>query len=675
MDRAAPRHPPDLRRLRPDRGSTSAPAGWAAALALGALLASGCMAARGTPDEPVVLSFHLEGVKAVDAEDLRLKLATQPSGRYRWSQAWRLDPDALAVDKRRVEAYYRERGYYRAKVDSVDVVPAGEGRVRVAFRIVEGPPVKVARLVVTGLEDAPEARAKAGRLRLREGEVFTEAAYDATRAQLAMALSSTGYAIATVTQQARVLPDEGTAEVGYQVVPGPRFKFGRVFVAGTAAVPRGRIADQAALEIRQGDWYDEARLSRAQTRVFDLGVFAGVRVSRGNPDPETKTVPVVVSVREAAFKTVRVGPGLGFEMTRWEAQALASWTHRNFLGDLRKLQLDLKLGYAWIPNPFDRKREGPVVLLSSEFTQPFALGRQVDASARIELERSLEEAYGFYSERLKLGTPVRLASRWTFLPSYNLEVYQMTDLVTSAGLPPVQFQNCPGDVCLLSYLEQRVAWDGRDDPIMTRRGLYASLSLQEGFHLGGAGYSYFRFMPEGRAYVPLNQDTVVAARLRLGALIPIAETGAAPLQALFTSGGPLQMRGYATQRLSPMALQDDLWVATGGNGVLDAGLELRTSYTGNLGGAFFLDAGNVSDASSNPAQYQQVLDLTKLQLAVGTGLRYLTPFGPLRVDVALRVPTVWSAGVPFNERFPPVPGDSGHREPIAALHLSLGEAF
>lgn len=675
MERAASRHPRAAPASRPARGSRAAPAAWAAALALGALLSSGCLAARGTPDEPVVLSFHLEGVKAVDADDLREKLATQPSGRYRWSDAWRLDPDALAVDKRRVEAYYRERGYYQAKVAAVDLVPAGEGRVRIAFRIVEGPPVKVARLTVTGLDEAPEAKAKAGKLRLAEGAVFTEAGYDATRAQLAAALSSTGYAIATVTQQARVLPEEGTAEVAYQVVPGPRFKFGRVFVSGTSAVPRGRIADQAAIEVRQGDWYDEARLSRAQTRVFDLGVFAGVRVTRGNPDPETKTVPVVVSVREAAFKTVRVGPGLGFEMTRWEVQGLASWTHRNFLGDLRKLQLDLKVGYAWIPNPFDRKREGPVFLYSTEFTQPFALGRKVDASARVELERSLEESYGFYSERLKLGTPVRLAPRWTFLPSYNLEIYQMTDLVTSAGLPPIQFQNCPGDVCLLSYLEQRLAWDGRDDPIMTRRGLYAALSLQEGFHLASAGYTYFRVMPEGRAYTPLSQDTVLAARLRFGALIPISETGSAPLQALFTSGGPLQMRGYATQRLSPMVLQDDLWVATGGNGVFDGALELRTTYSGNLGGAFFVDAGNVSDASSDPTQYRQVLDLSRLQFAVGTGLRYLTPFGPLRVDVAMRVPTNWASGVPFDERFPPVPGDSGHREPIAALHLSLGEAF
>lgn len=665
MPRPTPRHAP----------SRHAPAGRLLALALLLGPAAGCLKARGTPDEPVVISFHLEGVEAVDAVDLRNRLATQPSGRYRWSEAWRLDPDALATDRRRVEAYYRERGYYQAKVEKVDVMPAGEGRVRIGMRIVEGPPVKVVRLTVTGLDEAPEARKKAGRLALREGQVFTEAAYDAARAELVGALSSTGYAVATVSQQARVLPEEGTAEVRYDVLPGPRFRFGRVFVAGTAAVPRHRIADQAGIEIRQGDWYDEARLARVQTRVFDLGVFAGVRVSRGTPDPETRTVPVVVAVREAPFRTLRVGPGFGFQVTRWEAQGLASWTDRNYFGELRRVQVDLRAGYAWIPNPFQRKREGLVGLLGLEFSQPGALTRRVDASVRVELEKSLEEAYGFYSERLRLGTPIRLAPRWTFVPSYNLEVYQLQDLVLDAGAPPVQFQNCPGDVCLLSYLEQRLSYDRRDDPITTTRGFYAAISVQEGFHLAGAGYTYLRFLPEVRGYLPLGQRTVLAARVRVGALIPLGEPEAAPVVALFTSGGPLNMRGYGTQRLSPMTYQDSLWVPTGGNGLLDGSLELRTPISGNLGGALFVDAGNVSGASALPTEYQRALDLSQLQLAGGLGIRYATPFGPLRVDVAMRVPTDWSAGVPFAHRFPTVPGDSGHREPIAALHLSLGEAF
>jgi translocation and assembly module TamA len=145
--------------------------------------------------------------------------------------------------------------------------------------------------------------------------------------------------------------------------------------------------------------------------------------------------------------------------------------------------------------------------------------------------------------------------------------------------------------------------------------------------------------------------------------------------ALFTSGGAISMRGYGSQRLSPMVLQDGKWIPTGGNGLLEGSLEVRKELDGNLGLVVFMDAGNVSDASGSPSEYRSAFDLTRLQLALGAGLRYRTPFGPFRVDGALRLPTDYGAGVPFNERFPAVPGSSGHREPIATLHITLGEAF
>jgi translocation and assembly module TamA len=644
-------------------------------------LLAGCSTPRGTGDEPVVTRLDLKGVKGVDAEALAQRLATHGPDCVLWGMGcdwFRLDPDALSVDKRRVEAFYRERGYYGAAVERVDLVPAGEGRVRVALHVREGAPVRVARVVVEGLEDAPAAQAQAGKLAIAVGDVFSEAAFDRGRAQLQAALVSTGWADAKVTQSAQVLPEEGTAEVRYQVEAGARYRFGRVFVAGTAAVPKQKVIARASREVKTGDWYDEKKLERAQTRVFDLGVFSGVRVSRAPVDEARAAVPVVVSVREAPFRTVRVGPAIGFQINRWEVQGVASWTHRNWLGSLEKLQLDLRAGYAWIPDPFSPSREGFVGQLSTEFSQPGVIGDLIDLTIRVELERSLEEAYAYNSVRFRVGTPLRLARQWTLVPSYNSEVYRMDSVVGTPDTVPPQLRNCPNDVCLLSYLEQRVIWDGRDDPINTTRGEYASLSVQEGFRIGNNGYNYLKIQPEFRHFQPLGRDTLLAARARIGAIIPLGEEGPAPVMALFTSGGPLSMRGYGAGRLSPMTLQDGRWVPTGGNGLLDASLEVRKAFTPSLVGALFLDAGNVSDvvdADGHATPWVKVLDPTLLQLALGVGLRYRTPLGPARFDVAMRLPTDWSSSVPWNQRFPPVPGSSNHREPIAALHLSLGEAF
>jgi translocation and assembly module TamA len=642
-----------------------------AAVAL--VLCAGCLHARGTAEEPAVLSVELEGVKAVDQDDLRSRLATQASDRWVWGETRRLDPDALAYDRRRVLAYYKERGYYRATVDEPEVRPDGEDRVRVVIRVHEGSPVRVTKVEVEGLDAAPEARARVPKLALAPGQVFTWADYDAAGDQLRKALGSSGHATGTVTPSAVVRASEGTAEARYAVEPGPRYRFGPVSVEGTAAVPEGKIAARAEHVVKPGDWYDERRLEQVEDRVKEFGVFVGVRASRGTPDPEHGEVPVVVNVREGPFRTLRIGPGIGFQPSRWDVLGQATWVDRNWLGDLRQLKLDLRGGYAWIPNPVSPIRKGFVGKAAVNFLQPAALSDAVDLSATVELEKSLEQAYGSVSQKFRFGTPFRPAQRWTVVPSYNFEIYELTDVVGDPANLPVQ--NCPQRLCVLSYLEQRVTWDRRDNPLVTTEGTYLSLSLQEGFPTGGQGYVYFRFFPEARLFEPLGPKTVLAARARVGAIVPIGETGPAPLVALFTGGGPNSMRGYGTDRLSPMVDQDGTWVPTGGNGLLDASVELRRSLGGSLVGAVFLDAGNVSTASGKPTQYTEIFDLSKLQLALGVGVRYRTPVGPFRADFAVRLPNDFSKGVPFQERFPPVPGSSGHREPIAVLHVALGEAF
>jgi translocation and assembly module TamA len=642
------------------------------------------------------MRVHIAGARAFDEEDIVAKLATHESERplpvpvvgpivhqveleLGDVAVALLDREALSVDRRRVEAFYRERGYYEARVTDVEVVPAGRGRVDVTLHVSEGRPVRVAKVTVEGLEDAPEAALRLGKLPLQVGDVFSEAAYDAARDAIRGALRTTGWATAEVEQRATVLPEPATAEVVYRAAPGRRWKVGPIFIAGTSVLPRDRIREQVLGAVTPGEWFDESRLPVAQARVFGLGVFGAVRVSRGQPDERRGTIPVVVAVREAPFRTLRFGPGLGFEAIRWDVQALVGWQHRNFFGELRRFGTEARVGYAWIPNPLNPTKEATVGLVAADFSQPGALTRYVDLSARLELEKGIEQAYDFYSERLRLGLPLRIAPRWTLFPSYNLEVYQVSNYgeVFDPGDPTGgrTLENCVGSVCLVTYLEQRIAWDGRDNPVNTRRGLYVGFAVQEGFGIGAYGYQYLRFLPELRAFRPLGRRMVLAARARVGALIPVNEQGEPPLVARFLAGGPVSMRGYYTRRLAKMVLDDaGEWVPVGGNGLVEGNVEVRYDTSGNLGLALFLDGASVSDASGAlPSTWQRTL--SEPQFAAGLGLRYRTPFGPVRLDVGVRLPD----GI-FSGDFPAVPftaypDGTPHSEPIVAVHLSLGEAF
>ena len=646
-----------------------------------ALATAACLHARGTPQRPAVTSFDIEGTHAISAGDLRDRLVTQPSGRWLWQEAQYFDEDAFENDKRRIVRYYQARGYYDARVVSAEVVPDGVGRVKIKVRISEGEPVRVASIEMPGIDQAPEARERLGRLPLRPGDVFTEEAYDATRAAILKALTTTGWARAEVSQEARVDPAAHQAYLRFTLVPGERYKFGDVFVAGASAVPRARIREEAERVARPGATYDSDDLAKVQARVFDLGVFGGVRVAAGEPEGKSDELPLVLSVRESPFRTIRLGPGFTMQATQfWEVDAIAGWTHRNWLGGLRKLSLDARVGYAWAPNWWNAEKRGPVGLLTADFTQPGMFARIVDLNLHTELERGLEPAYDFWAERFRIGTPVRFGRIATIIPSFNVELYQLTGSI-SQGDPTtgsvLLLQTCPGrnpNACLLSYFEQRFTLDLRDDPILTTKGFYFGISLQEGFSFRGNGSSYLRVLPEARAFANLPHHLVLAGRARVGIAQPLAG-GDVPIVAKFMSGGPTQMRGYYTRALSPVILYNGYYLPVGGNGLIDGSVELRFPISGNLGGAVFLDFGNVT------SRVAEALDVANLQYAVGAGLRYMTVFGPIRLDIAGRLPRLNDGqpgvqleqlGLPLND---PQSVIGVHHDPILSVHLSIGEAF
>jgi translocation and assembly module TamA len=655
-----------------------------------ALAACAVRLKRGTAERPAITSFQISGTHAVSSGDLAGRLATEASDGFFWHFFWRetryFDEDAFANDKRRVLRYYQSLGHYGAKIASAEVVPDGGGFVKVRVRVEEGPPTRVVDLVVEGLDAAPEAARKAGKLPLKKGDVFTEAAYDATRVALLAALSSTGWAKAEVAQAAQVDPVLAEARVRYTVTPGARYRFGNVFVAGAAVVPRARIREEAELGIRVGDVFDATDLPKIQGRVYDLGIFGGVRVSPGPADEAKKTLPIVVAVREAPFRTVRAGPGITIQNTRQEADLMAGWTHRNWFGGLRKLSLDARVGYAWLPRIINPTKKNFVGLATADFTQPGIIGRRIDLNVRAELERGLEPAYDFFAERLRVGLPIHFGRLLSITPSVNLELYQLSGGLGQADVNTgsvLLLRTCPGqnpNLCLLSYLEQRVAVDLRDNPIVTHRGFYFAMSVQEGFSAFGNGSSYLRLLPEARAFASLPFGLVLAGRLRLGFVNVLRGSSDVPIVAKFTSGGPNFMRAYYTRDLSPVfpSIQNGTltYVPVGGNGLVDGSAEVRFPVAGSVTGAAFLDFGDVRLSAA------ESINAANLQYGAGVGLRYNTLFGPLRVDVASRLPTAKG-----DDRWPGVQivqiqqgggvqaTGAVHHAPIVSVHLSIGEAF
>jgi translocation and assembly module TamA len=493
------------------------------------------------------------------------------------------------------------------------------------------------------------------------------------------------------------------------VVPGVRYRFGEVQVnpATAGRVEPWRVSEQAEEVVSDEEFYSDTAREEVEAQVLKMGVFGAAKVSLLPGDPAQGTVPLKIDLQEAPFHAVRAGFGIGFEPARNDAHVIGEYTHRDFLGGLRKLELRSSLGYAFLPNAYTVvgggdavTKHGPVALLTGNLTQPRLLHPHVSALLRLELERELEPAFSDYGARFKVGVTWQPWSWLALTPSYNLEVYRLDQGAVSLGsASPALLFGCP-EICVLSFFEQRVELDRRDNKQDPRTGYLLGLSLQEGGGPLGGSFSYLRVLPEARGYLSMLEDKrlTFSLKLRLGTLLPASgDSLSSPIVSRFFSGGD-SMRGFSTRRLSPMQLvektrlrEDSVYSAEalpiGGNGLFESQVEVRYSLTEKLRVATFLDLGFVTTES---------LDFTRaryfsqsLLAAVGAGVRYLTPVGPVRLDFAYRLPHVGPplqtyAGADASLTYQQSQGcfgigsgslQGGAPEGPCALHLSIGEAF
>lgn len=677
-----------------------------ALIGLGALVALSACATVPERDPaqeyPILDEVRIEGAQQVSEAEIKEGILLAGPG---WIPSWvpfgpepqRFDPNAWQADLRRIERFYQARGYYQARVLSDEVNPTRPGHVSLLVRVEEGAPTRIGRRIITGLEGLPpehQAAVLAG-LPLSEGELFLESDWAAAKEQLPSRLRELGYAEAIADGEAQVDVESRIAEVRLEVTPGPRYRFGKLFVINPdGKVPRQRIEATARGAIREGDWFNETALAEAQARLLAMGVFGAVKVNRGAPDRALQEVPVVVDVREAPFHTRRVGGGVGLDQNHQEVRGLFEWTNRNFFGGLRRLTFGAKLGYAVLPSIVavaardERAKHGLVGEARIEFEQP--LTSTLSIQSALLGERGLEPAYDFNGVSGKVGVVWRPRPELSIYPSVNVDLYRLSSQVPLDGRSADKTFGCPL-TCVLAYAEQTIEYDRRDDRMEPRSGFYAALSLQEGGGpRDGATFTYLRLLPEIRGYTSFGagKRLTLAGKLKAGTLLRSSDVPS-PIVARFFSGGGASMRGFNTRRLSPLVAvagapgqANGETLPVGGNGLFEASTEVRYNVSGDLVLAAFLDVGNV---------WEGPLELPTprgLHYAVGLGIRYRTPLGPIRLDVARRLPLgpELSVAQPSPPISYPATGDCfgiggggprypGSPEGVCALHISVGEAF
>ncbi len=415
-----------------------------------------------------------------------------------------------------------------------------------------------------------------------------------------------GHAKATVTdQQITARHQSATLDARLRINPGPRLRFGPLRVDGASAVRRDRIIEIAGLP--EGQTYSPKELQDAAARLRRTGTFRSVALIEDEEVGPDGTLPV--TARVADNKPRRFG--FGGELATIEGLTLSGfWLHRNFFGGAESLRVDAEVG------GIGGDTGGIDYVLRARYGRPATFNEDTNFFATTEFEQ-LDQS-NFFSRQFSVGAGIeRFASDER---RYTLGV----------GLRRAKTRDFFGeDNYTLFLVPASVTFDYRDNDLDARNGYYADARLTPFLALSGTDSGLLTEL-DIRGYRSFGEvrPTTLALRAQLGSVAgPSLED--APADFLFYSGGGGTVRGHEFESLGVRVGpgEDDI---VGGRAFLGLSAELRIRTSGALGFVGFVDAGYIGR--------EDFLDGSgEWQTGAGVGIRYATPIGPLRVDLA--VPT------------------------------------
>lgn len=572
----------------------------------------------------VVGSVDIEGADAVSAKDLRAAMQTRTR---RWFAFWRprppFDPATFENDLDNLRATYRSRGYYHATVEHDVELPAEGDVLRLVIYVDEGPPVRVAEVTVRVTDDPDDTvpRPPAADLALEPGDVFTEERYDRMRAQLRAWYRTRGRARVAVAKKARVDVRTNEADVAYTVTMGPPSVFGPITVTGVEAIDEDVVRREIAFA--PGEPFSEGAIEKTRRQLEALRLFHSVRLVED--EGASREVGIDVRLMEAPQREVRFG--IGYDTVE-QVRGIAAWRNYNFLGGARQL------GFAARVSLLRRS-------ITADFLQPHFPTQHSRVRLAVSQEQLDEDTYTLLQTR---GLP---RIEWDIRPDLSVFGFYRAELDFLSDVPfPVEraLPRATPDEAVLSGLGFGVDWNALDDLLDPRRGVSMSAVVEPvGGFLGGDA-DFVRLWGEVRGYLPLPWRLVAAGRVGLGSIEEYGDT-AVPIWERFYAGGLGSVRGYARRRVGPLVRDEPI----GGKSIVVTSFELRRRITETIGAAGFVDAGQVTRPSAD-------FLIGDMQVGVGVGARYISPVGPIRLDL----------GFPLDRR-----GDDAAWQ----VYVSVGQTF
>ncbi len=579
-----------------------------------------------------LVGIEITGNHFFDINTIRERLSVREAGRLR-NRNGRYSRKLRDGDRAAILDLYRSNGFRDIQVaaTTLDDYKGHTDDLGVRFEIEEGALWSVNQLQIEGAPEADITYLR-GIIQSSEGQAFSEANIAADRDAILGYFFNNGYPDASFDWSQTPSGVPNRANLHYTIRLGER-QFVRDLLVRGLETTRPNVVLSRIL-IHPGDPISQSRLGETQQKLYDLGIFSKVRTALQNPDGKEESKYVLFQLDEAAKYSFNAGLGaelarIGQGITTYDApagQALfaprvtAGISRLNFLGLGHTVSLQTiastyrQRGVLSYVAPQFRGHENLALTVSGLFdtskdVRTFASRRSegsIQLAQRLSRANSLQ--YRFAFRRVTVG-----------------------DLRISPLLVPLLSQPVRVGLFSMSYIQDR-----RDSPTESRRGIYNTIDAGIALPQFGSQTDYTRLVFRNSTYHPLSRDVVLARSLQFGYIQRLAGLPEIPLSERFFAGGSSSQRAFPDNQAGPRDTETGF--PLGGNAFLFHSTELRFPLIGNnVGGVLFHDMGNVySSIDQVSFRYHQgsYQDFNYMVHAVGFGIRYRTPVGPVRIDLS-----------------------------------------
>lgn len=555
-------------------------------------------------DKVYITKIAFEGNDKFDDDDLKDLMETSEKGFFSWfTKSGLLDNKKLDFDLHKITAFYHNHGFIKAKTGEPKIsYEEGEG-LTITIEVIEGPQYTVDDLSIEGdlIKPVEELMEK---VNIKNEEFFNRETLRKDTLILREIYADEGYAHVEVAPYTKEDDKNHLVDITYKVSKGEKVRLERINITGNT-VTRDRVI-RRELPVIEGDYFSGTGMKKSTENLQRLGYFENVEFQPKKGARDDLMI-LDINVKERPTGSFSIGAGYsGYDKTVGSFNI----SQRNLFGKGQKLSAAVRIGSK--TNEFDIK-----------FQEPWLFGKRLKLG--IDLYKWEREYYDYTKDSLGGAVRVDFPIGWdeytTGLVKYRYDDADISDIDEDAALAikDMEGRNVTSSVRL------GIERDSRDRPWNTSKGSENSFNFEYAGGFLGGDVAFNRYELKTAWYFPVWKGTTIMVQGRWGFIDSRPNDGKLPIYQKYFLGGINTVRGFDYQDISPRdpATGDRI----GGEKMMVYNLEYRFPLYKEQGvsGVVFVDAGNVFTEDES-------YTFSDIKKSVGTGVRWYSPFGPIRVE-------------------------------------------